>query len=1359
MLKALLSNKEKLLELANTPLNENCSAVILKKLPEKLGDPEKFLISCGFSELKCKALADLGASINLIPLSVWKKLGLPELISTRMTLKLANRAICTLAGIVRDVFVLVGKFTFPADFVIVDYESDPIDSIDEDNLIDLYDNLADTMPEMFTDEHALDYSSPSLYNEYDDDLFEVESDTEYVYDDPFDSRGEKIKESKLLIEELDLPCDFLPFFEYDSFLFEDFSKVDASPSTNNEDKVFNLGILIQENPFKVIIRVAPIKKLSISHASLILEDFDPPLYELPFFKEVLGAETLLSFSSENEEKVFKPEILTSKGVHSFFIPELSHRGYKVFKIIKILKSPMEIFLFSHGKDILRFIKAVTAQTLPQTARQAVSNTNVLKPGKYQIDNRTTQTRAPESPQTVRNTNPRVFTSTGVNHKTNVSIPHHRSNQLKDKVLSNNSQVKLKKTQVEEHPRISSISNKTKSVTTCNDSLNSRTSKDNAVCATCKKCLVDSNHFACVTKMLNDVNAITKKPNVVPISTRKPKGHTNKSVATPLKKKAASKSNNQKPQSYFRVMYEKTSKAWKWWIEQQSPSGYKWVPKKKCNGFLRQKCNGVYYVEGLNHNLFSVGQFCHADLEVAFWKSTCFVRDLQKDVMIVLPKLKYVKDQLCSFYELSKAKRSSFKSEAVPSSKGRLNLHHMDLCGPMRVASIHGKKYILAPDYDNSDPVPQLQNVSSSADVHVPLQKELDPLFGPLFNEFFNAGSNPQDKQPTTNIRPTSAPSTPTYVHAEENNDHQAEEEHLPYDEFTNPFYHSLEQVRGNPSRLLQTRRQLVKYLEMCMFALTEKLHQFDRLQVWKLIDKPLGKTVIILKCLWKKKDKDQTVIRNKARLIGKGYAQEKGIDFEESFAPVACLEAVWIFVVYAAHKSFPIYQMDVKTAFLNGLLKEEVYVAQPDEFVDPDHPEKGLPTQESSLWIEASSTGMAKYALEILHKHGMENGQSIGTPMATIPKLDENLSGNSVDQTDYRCKIGSLMYLTSSRPDIVQAVCFCARYQSRPTEKHLKEVKRIFRYLREAEYLALSASCAQVMWMRTQLQDYGFTYHKIPLYYDSQSAIAISCNPVQHSRTKHIHTRGVTDGVASKTTKEKVKSLALKAKVTSEKTSDDSDSHDGSDENIDEELEALNFLASNFQKFFCKGGEISKLKGACYNCGIKCHFASKCHKAKENKAFVEGTWSDSEERDEHQNDTICLMEIDSKESNVSKLQDKALSFSKFNRSSIALDDMISCQNLSQDKKGLGFSKDDKTTSAGGEISKLKGACYNCGIKGHFASKCHKAKENKAFVEGTWSDSKERDEHQNDTTCLMEIDSKEVVSKPSSSNIDLNILDL
>ncbi|GJS88991.1 retrovirus-related pol polyprotein from transposon TNT 1-94 [Tanacetum coccineum] len=203
------------------------------------------------------------------------------------------------------------------------------------------------------------------------------------------------------------------------------------------------------------------------------------------------------------------------------------------------------------------------------------------------------------------------------------------------------------------------------------------------------------------------------------------------------------------------------------------------------------------------------------------------------------------------------------------------------------------------------------------------------------------------------------------------------------------------------------------------------------------------------------------------------------------------------------------------------------------------------------LQIHQSPRGIfinqAKYALEILKKHGIDKCDSIGTPMATKPKLDADLSGLPVDQTRYHSMIGSPVYLTSNRPDLVQAVCYCARYQARPTEKHLEEVKRIFRYLKgtinmglwypkdsgfeltafldadhagcldtrkstsrgiqlldeklvswiskkqdctatstaEAEYVALFASCAQIMWMRTQLKDYGFDYNKIPLYCDS----------------------------------------------------------------------------------------------------------------------------------------------------------------------------------------------------------------------------------------------------------------------------------
>ncbi|GJS80201.1 retrovirus-related pol polyprotein from transposon TNT 1-94 [Tanacetum coccineum] len=182
------------------------------------------------------------------------------------------------------------------------------------------------------------------------------------------------------------------------------------------------------------------------------------------------------------------------------------------------------------------------------------------------------------------------------------------------------------------------------------------------------------------------------------------------------------------------------------------------------------------------------------------------------------------------------------------------------------------------------------------------------------------------------------------------------------------------------------------------------------------------------------------------------------------------------------------------------------------------------------LQIHQSPRGIfinqAMYALEILKKHDMEKCDNIGTPMATKPKLDADLSGKLVDQYDYHSKIGSLMYLTSNRPYIVQAVCYCARYQARPTENTSKSTSRGIQFLGDklvnwmskkqnctamlsakAEYMVLSTSYAQVMWMRTQHKDYGFNYNKIPLYCDSQSAIAISCNPVQHSCSKHIHTR------------------------------------------------------------------------------------------------------------------------------------------------------------------------------------------------------------------------------------------------------------
>nr|GEV62365.1 hypothetical protein [Tanacetum cinerariifolium] len=227
-------------------------------------------------------------------------------------------------------------------------DSDFKDSIDQTNLANLDDLFVDPTPEMFTDEPPSDYSFPPRFDVYPDDFLEIESDADNFDDDFFDSKGEKIKESEILIDQLDLPCDILS--EYDSFNSQDFSKDDDLPSPDNEDKVFNPKILIHEKSVKIITRVAQEKKLAVSFASLLFEDFDPPFYEPLVFKEVSNSMRLLPISFENEEKVFKPGIYTSKKVHSCFLPELSHPGYHVFKVNMIFLSMMRIFHVQSGKN-------------------------------------------------------------------------------------------------------------------------------------------------------------------------------------------------------------------------------------------------------------------------------------------------------------------------------------------------------------------------------------------------------------------------------------------------------------------------------------------------------------------------------------------------------------------------------------------------------------------------------------------------------------------------------------------------------------------------------------------------------------------------------------------------------------------------------------------------------------------------------------------------------------------------------------------------------------------------------------------------------------------------------------------------
>ncbi|GKA42215.1 retrovirus-related pol polyprotein from transposon TNT 1-94, partial [Tanacetum coccineum] len=362
--------------------------------------------------------------------------------------------------------------------------------------------------------------------------------------------------------------------------------------------------------------------------------------------------------------------------------------------------------------------------------------------------------------------------------------------------------------------------------------------------------------------------------------------------------------------------------------------------------------------------------------------------------------------------------------------------------------------------------------------------------------------------------------------------------------------HPLDNIIGELERPVSTRLQLHEQALFCYYdafltsvepknykdaltqacwieAMQEELNEFERLEVWELVPRPDKVMVITLKWIYKVKlDELGGILKNKARLVARGYRQEEGIDFEESFAPVARLDAIRIFLAYAAHMNMIVYQMDVKTAFLNGILRKEVYVSQP-------------------------------------------NSDLVDTPMVKKSKLDEDTQGKIVDLTHYRGMVGTLMHLTASRPDLTFVVSMCAQHQAKPAENHLHDVKRIFKYLRgtvnrglwypndsfialtayvdadhagcqdtrrstsgsmkllgetlvswsskrqksvvissmKAEYIALSGCCSQVLWMRSQLTDYGLGFNKIPMYCDSKSVIALCCNNVQHSRSKHIDIR------------------------------------------------------------------------------------------------------------------------------------------------------------------------------------------------------------------------------------------------------------
>ncbi|GJZ51335.1 retrovirus-related pol polyprotein from transposon TNT 1-94 [Tanacetum coccineum] len=671
-------------------------------------------------------------------------------------------------------------------------------------------------------------------------------------------------------------------------------------------------------------------------------------------------------------------------------------------------------------------KPVTTQILPQTAKQAARNTNVIKPGMYQIDTRTTQTRAPQLPQTSRNTNSRVSTSTGVIHRTSVSRPQLRSTQMKDKVVQNKSQVKFKKTAVEDHHRIFSVSNKIKSIVQLILFI---------VDSGCTKHMTGNLKLLCnfVEKYLGTVHF--GNDQFAPILGY---GDLVQGNIT-IKKKSTCfvrdlHGNDLLIGSHGSDLYTISLQ------ETSSPTPIYFLAKASPTQ------------EWLWHQRLSHLNFDTINLL------------FKKDIVNGLPKLKYVKDQLCSSCEMSKAKRSIFKKKTVPSSKGRLNLLHMDLCGPMRIESINGKKYILVivDDYSRytwtlflrtKDETPEvLKDFLKMIQRYLQTQTKTAILLVEAARTMLSASKLPLDGENPDKIKEKGDPcilvgySTQSKGYRVYNKRTRliVESIHLIFDEIKEMSETS---VANDTSGLPDPTGSSQQELELLFGPLYDEFFNTE----------PSTPTNVNAEENNDNQAEDAIPTSRNYHPFdtAKGYAQEEGIDFKESFAPVARLEAVQIFVAYAAHKSFLIYQMDVKMEFLNGPLKEEFMLHNQMGFIK------------------------AKYTLEILKKHGMEKGQSIGTQMAAKPKLDADLSGTLLDQTDYRSKIRSLMYLTSSQPDIVQA---------------------------NLSTVALFASVISNM-DEVQLKDLDFNYNKIQHVLRLSVCLAISGNPVQHSRTKHIHTR------------------------------------------------------------------------------------------------------------------------------------------------------------------------------------------------------------------------------------------------------------
>ncbi|GKB48755.1 retrovirus-related pol polyprotein from transposon TNT 1-94 [Tanacetum coccineum] len=647
---------------------------------------------------------------------------------------------------------------------------------------------------------------------------------------------------------------------------------------------------------------------------------------------------------------------------------------------------------------------------------------------------------------------------------------------------------------------------------------------------------------------------------------------------------------------------------------------------------------------------------------------------KQNKVLGLPSLVYSKDKPCTAWEKGKHHIASFKTKQNFFTRKCLHLLHMDLFGPVNPMSINHEKYTLViVDEYSRERIPDISyfhvfgclvfihnhkdhlgkfdakaddgyflgysSISKAFRVYNTRRQQIEETYHVTFDESMEAiwFTN-------TSVDEIGIDDSSRYLPDEFQEDDPSRQYQ---DRWSRDQNIKLVNIIGNLGESMLTRSMAAKLTAAlaseCLFAdflseiepkkvfealkhpgwidaMQEELNQFYRNKVWILVPLPYGKIAIGSKWVFKnKKDKHGTTTKNKARLVEQGYSQEEGIDYDETFALVARTEAIRIFLAFATYMNFKVYQMDVKSAFLNCKLKEEVYVKQPPGFESSEFPDYvckldkalyGL-KQAPRAWYETLSTFLIQnkfvrgrtdntlfiykskgevllvqdckssrmtkgisicqeqYTRNLLKKYEIFDSSLVKTPMVPPNKLGLDLAGKSVNETSYIGMIGSLMYLTVTRPDIQFSTVLCARYQSNPKESHLIALKRILKYLKgtptlglysptcsgfdlkgysdsdyagcnmdrkgtsgayqilggklvcwsakkqqsvamssvEAEYVAAAGCCASILWMKSQLSDYDIYYKMVLIFCDNTSAIAISNNPVLHSRTKHIDIR------------------------------------------------------------------------------------------------------------------------------------------------------------------------------------------------------------------------------------------------------------